>query len=105
MTEKDIRKRLDEVTKQLDEERAKNAKLTEVVADLAKAAAAGALPVGQPWVPYPVPMPQPQPAYPPWISWTTVVYMASFGGINQDTGQSLPTATYLYTEDPPGQAR
>ena len=71
MTEKDIRKRLDEVTKQLDEERAKNAKLTEVVADLAKAAAAGELPVGQPWI-QTIPMPQ-RPWNPPY---EVVMYMA-----------------------------
>jgi hypothetical protein len=78
MKESEIRRHLAEVQKQLDEERAKNERAQQTIADLAKAAAAGALPLGQPCpcVP-PAPMPTPNPAhFPPYIPYA---YATPFG--------------------------
>jgi hypothetical protein len=49
MKESEIRRRLAEVEKQLDDERAKNERAQQTIADLAKAVAAGTFPLGQPW--------------------------------------------------------
>ena len=73
MTEKEIRERIADLTKQLDEERAKNAKLTEAVRDLAKGA------TGVPYVapPWPIPVPLP-PQKPPRLPPGVYAYMCPF---------------------------
>ena len=66
-------------------------KLTDAIADLAKAAAAGGLPVGQPWlIPVPLPRPQPSPYHP--LPDVFVAYAIAFAG-----NQSPPTITVTST--------
>jgi hypothetical protein len=96
MTAKDMRKRLDAVTEQLDEERAKTAKLIDVIADMMKAAAGGDAPL---WQPLTVPVPLPRPPTQPRIPDVFVAYACSFPASDQ---QQAGTYTSIsVTSDPP----
>ena len=88
MTEAEMRERIADLTKQLDEERAKNAKLIDAVADLAMGT-----PVSLRLIPVPLPHPQPDPYR--LLPGVFVAYMAAFAG------QNYPTEITTYTGNPP----
>lgn len=74
MKESDIRKRLAEITKQLDEEKAKNERAQQTIADLAKAAARGGT-----CIPCQCPAPAPLPVVnPPRMPPGVYAYMTPF---------------------------
>ena len=74
MTEKQIRERLAQLEKELADEKAKNERAQQTIADLAQAAA---------WGSHPQPVtitspPCPKPMQPIQLPWAIVAYMASF---------------------------
>jgi hypothetical protein len=93
MKESKIRRLLAEALKQLDDEKAKNERAQQTIADLAKAVAAGTLPLGQPWDIAVPDMPAPKPSC---VPGGVYAYATPFGD-----GLPIVTLYACQTFDPP----